>query len=128
YTRTNDDQSINAAIENGRLLIRINGDTMDVTPPGGVPLIGGDGAEGCHGTNNFVSLIVPYSVSIADMHAGSIPVVGIYTNGTAHLGEGDQVGVVSASQSYQVPMMLQIECPVTCSITPQTNRVCRGQP
>ena len=46
YTRTNDDQSINAAIENGRLLIRINGDTTDVTPPGGIPLIGGDGGEG----------------------------------------------------------------------------------
>lgn len=88
----------NAAFTDGEMLLTIGGNTIDVTPPGGVPLIGGDGTVGCNGLNSFRSLAFPYTVTAEDADIGTIQISGVYTNGYARLG-GPPVVVGSQAQS-----------------------------
>lgn len=92
-----------AAFENGRMLLTIRGSsTTDVTPPGGIPLIGGNGTEGCNGTNFVVSLSVTNTTTFTDAETGTILISGVYTNGDARLGDPPLMGVVSGSQAFSI--------------------------
>lgn len=112
----------NAAFQDGQMFLNVRGVVSNVTPLGGVPLIGGDATVGCDGLNFFRSLQLPYTVTEADAAAGTIPILAIYTNGTAHLSANNLPGVVSGTQGFVV----NVRPGVTCSIVPATNVICQG--
>src|SRR6185436_13552569 len=91
-----------AAFQDGAMFLTVGASlfTTNVTPAGGIPLIGGDGSAGCNGSNFLASRRIPYTVTVADLAAGQVRITAAYTNGTAHLGDGELPGVVSGTQGF----------------------------
>ena len=114
---------INAAFEEGTMNVRSPGRfDADVTPVAGVPLMGGNRTPGCDGEAFLLSRRFLYVVTEADALEGNIPIFATYTNGNAHIGESNLVGVVSGTQGFTV----RVRPSVSCSIAPQTQTICAG--
>ena len=71
-----------AAFEGGMFTITISGNTTNVTPPQGIPVIG---PESCGGLSAVMSTSVRYTVSNNDLEAGIVVIQADYTGGIAHL-------------------------------------------
>src|SRR6185503_19547205 len=111
----------NASFESGQMILSSSGRfNANVTPTGGVPLLGP--AAECQGLPFLASQPLPYTVTQADAVAGEIPVLAAYTNGNAHLSSNNLIGVVSATQGFTV----QVRPGVTCSIAPESQTICAG--
>ena len=112
-----------AAFENGSMQMNVQGVITNVTPLGGVPLIGGDGTPGCDGPSFFRSIRLPYTVTQADAALGLVYVEADYFGGDAHVGETNLLGVVSASQAFQV----RVRPSVSCTVAPLITTTCAAE-
>lgn len=87
--------NIAAAFEGGTLLVTLpNGAVTNVTPPGGVPIIGPSEYDptcpcNCGVVTDRLSVRTPYTTTPADAAAGSIVFTGLYNNPIVHLGTND---------------------------------------
>jgi len=98
-----------AAFEQGTWTITLPDLTIvDVTPPGGIPCVGGTsddptppGGRGqCSGSPNYIdSPLIPYQVKPADVVGGSVIFRTDLTGAYAHLGDNDAPGVVIGAPS-----------------------------
>ena len=102
-----DPQTLNplSAVEQGTLAITFNGAVNDVTPKGGIPVIG----AACMGVMMVASESLAYVVTAADAVAGALVARADYTGGIPHLSYPVNVGVstharVSLAQPQTAPV------------------------
>src|SRR5437867_418804 len=100
------------AFENGLLRIRLpNGDVKDVTPPRGIPCIGGTVDDttlprpmgDCgNGLTSFVSDFACYAVRRQDVVNGVIPLRIEYSGGLGHVSANNVPGLVNGGTDFQL--------------------------
>ena len=70
-----------AAFQGGTFTLTITGNTTDVTPPQGIPIVG---PESCGGVPAVISANLQYTVHNSDLAAGTLRIQADYTGGIAH--------------------------------------------
>ena len=125
YTPRDIQGNIVAAFEAGTMVI--NGPapfTDDVTPAGGVPLIGDATCPGS--VSIFGSDKTPYNFTAADVAAGTITFSAVYSGGTAHIG-ADIANAVSGGTVIQVAIVPCVAANA-CETVACVNGVCVATP